>query len=76
MSDKIYSVAVKGPRRINIIDAARGVTVNSFTLQGDLCLGPNVAGDMITYGIQLPNGQRRGYSRKLPSGVIQNSFSL
>jgi len=76
MNNKIYSVAVKGPRHINIIDATRGVTVNSFTLQGDLCLGPNVVGDTITYGVQLPTGQKRGYSRKLPSGVIQNSFSL
>jgi hypothetical protein len=74
MDDKLYSVSVIGERRVNIIDARRGVTVNSFTLQGKLVTGPNVTGNQCTYVVEMPTGQRRGYIRKLPSGIIQNSF--
>ena len=75
-NEKIYSVAVAGADKMNIINAMNGTVVHSFTLQGTLETGPVVAGDRCTYVVKLLNGERRGYIRKLPQGVVVASFKV
>lgn len=72
--DEVYSVAMAGQKRVNIINARNGAVVNSFTVQGNITHGPIVAGNQCTYVVQYTSGEKRGFIRKLPSGVVTNSF--
>tara|TARA_R100000805_G_C3601395_1_gene102074 strand:- start:116 stop:352 length:237 start_codon:yes stop_codon:yes gene_type:complete len=72
--DKIYTVSTAGKGRVNIIDATTGVVVNHFTYQGEIIQGPNVTGNKTSYIVEYPNGEKKGFLRKLPQGVVINSF--
>jgi hypothetical protein len=77
MSDEaIYSVVVAGSNKINIINALNGTVVHSFTFHGTLENGPIVSGTRCTYVVRLLNGEKRGYIRKLPQGVVVSSFKV
>tara|TARA_R110002051_G_C8447373_1_gene456163 strand:+ start:355 stop:591 length:237 start_codon:yes stop_codon:yes gene_type:complete len=73
--NKLYSIAIATPRKINIIYAHNGVVVNNFQINGDIVSGPLVVGNNCTYIIKTPSGQRQGFVRMLPSGAIVNRFS-
>tara|TARA_R110002110_G_scaffold186980_1_gene394342 strand:- start:237 stop:470 length:234 start_codon:yes stop_codon:yes gene_type:complete len=75
-SEKIYTVALAGANRMNIINASNGTIYHSFTFQGALQTGPVVAGDKCTYVVELLNGEKRGFIRKLPQGVVVASFKV
>jgi|SaaInlStandDraft_2_1057019.scaffolds.fasta_scaffold85075_2 hypothetical protein len=76
MTEKeLYSIAIAGPRKINVIKARNGVVVNSFQINGEIVSGPLVVGNNCTYVIQVPSGQKQGFVRLLPSGAVVNSFS-
>ena len=74
--DKIYSVAITGANRMNIINANNGTVANSFTFPGTITSGPVVAGDKCTYVVRLSNNEQRGFIRKLPQGVVVSSFKV
>jgi hypothetical protein len=73
---KVYTIAVAGANRMNIINAANGTIYHSFTFQGTLQSSPVVAGDKCTYVVELTNGEKRGFIRRLPSGVVVSSFKV
>ena len=74
--NKIYTVVPTSGNKMNIINANNGTVANSFTFQGILINGPVVAGDKCTYVVRLNNGESRGFIRKLPQGVVVNSFKV
>jgi hypothetical protein len=73
---EIYTVAIAGANKMNIINASNGTVYHSFTFVGSLQTGPVVAGDKCTYVVQLNNGEKRGFIRKLPQGVVVASFKV
>jgi hypothetical protein len=74
--DKIYTVAIAGANRMNIINANNGTVAHSFTFPGTISSGPVVAGDKCTYVVRLSNNEQRGFIRKLPQGVVVSSFKV
>ena len=77
MSDpKIYTVALAGSNKMNIINASNGTIFASFTFPGTLVTGPVVAGDKCTYVVKLSNNEQKGFIRKLPHGVVTASFKV
>ena len=76
MSEKIYTVAVAGGNKMNVVDASNGTIATSFTFPGTLVTGPVVAGDKCTYVVRLTNNEQKGFIRKLPHGVVVASFKV
>lgn len=76
MNEKIYSVALAGSNKMNIIDATNGTIYHSFTFPGSVVQGPVVAGDKCTYVIELLSGEKRGFIRNLPQGVVVASYKV
>ena len=76
MSNKLYTVTLKGTDTINIVDAEKGVTVNRTRIKGEIINGPIVVGDRFTVVTRQPNGSTMGFIYKLPAGTILNRFNV
>ena len=73
--DKVYSVTLGTPGKLNIINAATGSVVGNIIYQGDLVQGPIVIGNQCTL-VATRNNISRGSIFKLPSGSLQQSYSV
>ena len=71
--DKVYSVTLGNPGKLNIIDASTGRIVNLIMYNGELINGPIVVGDKCTL-VALQGNIRKGHIFKLPTGRLSQTY--
>lgn len=74
MSDTIYTVHDTGHGMMKIIDGMSGLQVGVLSPRGKVASPPIVSGDIVSFVVELPDGERLGTTHKLPSGSLINQF--
>ena len=74
MSDTIYTVHDSGGGMMKIIDGMSGLQVGVLSLRGKLSSPPIVNGNIVSFIVELPGGEKLGTTHKLPSGSLVNQF--